>query len=93
MYKMVKASKANYSQKRVTINVRLFTNSGVYGDGSRNVEPWSSNVDYNSSWYPLLLTSTPMGGHLRFNIFNMHCPPLPGGSSVGARLELMTRRH
>ncbi|GFS72021.1 hypothetical protein TNCV_2676741 [Trichonephila clavipes] len=53
------------------------------GDGTRHFEPWSSDEDDTSALIPSLNFHTkPMSGCLRVDIFNVHRPPLHGGSSM-----------
>ncbi|GFW71638.1 hypothetical protein TNCV_2548511 [Trichonephila clavipes] len=55
----------------------------AFGDGPRNFEPWSSNEEDTSADKPSHnFYTTPTGGRLRINIFNVHRPHLHGGSSV-----------
>ncbi|GFW08657.1 hypothetical protein TNCV_2776781 [Trichonephila clavipes] len=57
--------------------------SRVFGDGPRNFEPWPSDGDDTGAGTTSAnFHSRPEGGRLSFDIFNMHRPPLHGGSSV-----------
>ncbi|GFU44711.1 hypothetical protein TNCV_1612951 [Trichonephila clavipes] len=64
----------------------------AFGDGPRNFEPWSSDVDDTLSWHPLSLTTTP---HQREDVsaldrFNVHRCHLHGEVFSGTWIELMT---
>ncbi|GFV29624.1 hypothetical protein TNCV_329901 [Trichonephila clavipes] len=68
--------------EEVNKNVTLFSYSRALVDGSRNFEPWSSDSDNTYAGTPLPLPTfhtTPTGGRLSFDIFNLHRPPLHGG--------------
>ncbi|GFV83612.1 hypothetical protein TNCV_3611881 [Trichonephila clavipes] len=63
--------------------VALFSYSRGFGDGPRNFEPWSSDEDdtRTDTASPNFHT-TPTRGRLSVIIFNVHLPPLHGGSSA-----------
>ncbi|GFT89422.1 hypothetical protein TNCV_4387041 [Trichonephila clavipes] len=55
--------------------------SRAFGDEPRNFEPWSSDENDTSSNFP----TTPMGGLLSLDIFNVHHPLHYGSSLIRSR--------
>ncbi|GFS81326.1 hypothetical protein TNCV_1225131 [Trichonephila clavipes] len=66
--------------------------SMCFGNGTRNFEPWASDEDNTLADTPIFPT-TPAGGRLSLDIFNVHRPPLHGGFSAVSTLNSRHASH
>ncbi|GFV61856.1 hypothetical protein TNCV_4106611 [Trichonephila clavipes] len=72
------------ARNKVRVKKLCLPRPRIIGDGPRNFEQWSSEERATPELahpFPNFRT-TPMGGRLSLDIFNVHRPPLHGGSQL-----------